>query len=168
MNDTSFIFPADKFDRLVSRSARQNGGPLQEAPRALPPKPAAFNGGGGLNSTAPDYIRFMQMILRYGRSGVRDEILTAKSVEQMSVNQIGDLGAGRLKTFLPNTSSDVDLHPGEVDKWGLGFLINTGCVSRRPLRGEPGVGRRTQHVLLDRSGARDLRRDHDAVPAVRG
>ena len=124
MKDTSFIFPADKFDRLVSRSTRQNGGPLQEAPRALPLKPAAFNGGGGLNSTAPDYIRFMQMILRYGRSGVRDEILSAKSVEMMSVNQIGDLGAGRLKTFLPNTSSDVDLHPGAVDKWGLGFLIN--------------------------------------------
>jgi methyl acetate hydrolase len=125
MNDTTFIFPADKFERLVSRSQRQDGGPLQEVPRTLPAKPAAFNGGGGLSSTAPDYIRFMQMILRYGRSGVRDEILTAKSVEMMSVNQIGDLGAGRLKSFLPNTSSDVDLHPGAVDKWGLGFLINT-------------------------------------------
>ena len=63
----------------------------------MPPKPAAFNGGGGLNSTAPDYIKFMQMILRYGRSGVREEILTAKSVEMMAVNQIGDLGAGKLK-----------------------------------------------------------------------
>jgi methyl acetate hydrolase len=125
MKDTSFIFPPDKFDRLVSRWQRQNGGPLQEVPRALPPRPAAFNGGGGLNSTAPDYVHFMQMILRYGRSGVRDEILSAKSVEMMSANQIGDLGAGRLKSFLPNTSSDVDLHPGFVDKWGLGFLINT-------------------------------------------
>jgi CubicO group peptidase (beta-lactamase class C family) len=124
MNDTTFIFPKDKFDRLVSQSRRQNGGPLQEVPRAVPPKPAAFNGGGGLTSTAPDYIRFMQMILRYGRSGVRDEILTAKSVEMMSVNQIGGLRAGILKTFQPNVSSDVDMHPGEVDKWGLGFLIN--------------------------------------------
>ncbi len=125
MNDTTFIFPADKFDRLVSQSRRQNGGPLQEVPRAVPPKPAAFNGGGGLSSTAPDYVKFMQMILRYGRSGVRDEILTAKSVEMMSVNQIGDLGAGKLKTYQPNTSSDVNLHPGAIDKWGLGFLINT-------------------------------------------
>ena len=125
MKDTSFIFPPEKFDRLVSRSARQNGGPLQEVPRALPPRPAAFNGGGGLNSTAPDYIKFMQMILRYGRSGVREEILTAKSVEMMSVNQIGGLGAGKLKTFQPNLSSDVDVHPGFIDKWGLGFLINT-------------------------------------------
>jgi len=125
MNDTSFIFPAEKFDRLVGRAQRQNGGPLQEVPRALPPKPAAFNGGGGLNSTAPDYIKFMQMILRYGRSGVREEILTAKSVEAMSMNQIGGLGAGKLKSFMPNLSSDVDVHPGFVDKWGLGFLINT-------------------------------------------
>jgi len=125
MNDTSFIFPAEKFDRLVGRAQRQNGGPLQEVPRAMPPKPAAFNGGGGLNSTAPDYIKFMQMILRYGRSGVREEILTAKSVEMMSVNQIGGLGAGKLKSFLPNISSDVDVHPGFIDKWGLGFLINT-------------------------------------------
>jgi CubicO group peptidase (beta-lactamase class C family) len=124
MSDTSFIFPPEKFDRLVGQSRRQNGGPLQGVPRAIPPRPAAFNGGGGLNSTAPDYIRFMQMILRYGRSGVRDEILTAKSVEMMSVNQIGDLRAGILKTFQPDLSSDVDLHPGEVDKWGLGFLIN--------------------------------------------
>jgi methyl acetate hydrolase len=125
MNDTTFIFPKDKFDRLVGQSRRQNGGPLQEVPRAVPPKPAAFNGGGGLTSTAPDYVKFMQMILRYGRGGVRDEILTAKSVEMMSMNQIGDLGAGKLKTFQPNTSSDVDVHPGAIDKWGLGFLINS-------------------------------------------
>lgn len=125
MNDTTFIFPADKFERLVSQSRRQDGGPLQEVPRAVPPKPAAFNGGGGLSSTAPDYIKFMQMILRYGRSGVRDEILAAKSVEMMTVNQIGGLGAGKLKSFQPNTSSDVDVHPGAIDKWGLGFLINT-------------------------------------------
>jgi len=125
MSDTSFIFPPEKFEHLVSRSQRQNGGPLQEVPRAIPPRPAAFNGGGGLNSTAPDYIRFMQMILRYGRAGVRDEILTAKSVEAMSVNQIGDLSAGKMKSFMPNTSSDVDVHPGALDKWGLGFLINT-------------------------------------------
>ena len=168
MNDTSFIFPADKFDRLVSRSQRQNGGPLQEVPRAMPPKPAAFNGGGGLNSTAPDYIQFMQMILRYGRSGVRDEILTAKSVEMMSVNQIGDLGAGRLKTFLPNTSSDVESASRSRRQMGPGFPDQHRRVSWRPIGGEPGVGGRVQHVLLDRSAARDLRRDHDAVPAVCG
>jgi len=40
------------------------------------------------------------------------------------MNQIGGLSAGKLKTFAPNVSSDVDVHPGAIDKWGLGFLIN--------------------------------------------
>jgi methyl acetate hydrolase len=124
MNDTTFILPREKFDRLVTRSQRQNGGPLQQVAKILPAPPREFNGGGGLYSTAPDYIKFTQMILQYGRAGVRDEILKAKSVEMMMTNQIGDLGAGKLKSYIPATSSDVDLHPGAVDKWGLGFLIN--------------------------------------------
>ncbi len=124
MNDTTFILPREKFDRLVSVSRRQNGGPLQESPRTMLPAPKEFNGGGGLVSTAPDYIKFMQMILRYGQAGVRDEVLKAKSVELMSINQIGDLSAGKLKSFVPNTSSDVNIHPGAIDKWGLGFLMN--------------------------------------------
>jgi methyl acetate hydrolase len=125
MNDTTFILPREKFGRLVTQSRRQNGGPLQEVPKILPAPPKEFNGGGGLYSTTSDYVKFMQMILQYGRAGVRDEILKAKSVEMMMVNQIGDLSAGKLKSYMPNTSSDVDLHPGAVDKWGLGFLINT-------------------------------------------
>jgi len=124
MNDTAFSVPSDKFERLVSRSQRQASGMLQEVPRTLPAAPREFNGGGGLYSTAPDYIKFTQMILRYGQGGVRDEILKAKSVEMMSMNQIGGLSAGKLKTFAPNVSSDVDVHPGAIDKWGLGFLIN--------------------------------------------
>jgi methyl acetate hydrolase len=124
MNDTTFILPANKFDRLVSASRRQNGGPLQEIARAMPAPPKDFNGGGGLYSTAPDYIKFTQMILRYGRAGVRDEILKAKSIEMMEMNQIGDLSAGKLKSMIPNTSSDVDVQPGAIEKWGLGFLIN--------------------------------------------
>ena len=124
MNDTAFSVPSDKFERMVSRSQRQASGMLQEVPRTLPAAPREFNGGGGLYSTAPDYIKFTQMILRYGQGGVRDEILKAKSVEMMSMNQIGGLSAGKLKTFAPNVSSDVDVHPGAIDKWGLGFLIN--------------------------------------------
>ena len=42
-------------------------GPLKENPRKLAAPPKAFNGGGGLYSTAPDYVRFMQMILRRGK-----------------------------------------------------------------------------------------------------
>ena len=81
-------------------------------------------GGGGLYCTASDYVRFMQMILGKGSlNGVR--ILKPDTVAQMSRNQIGSLSAGKLKTFRPDRSADVDMHPGAQDKWGLGFLINT-------------------------------------------
>lgn len=125
MKDTSFLMPAEKFDRLVSRYDRQPDGSLQQAPRELPAPPAAFNGGGGLYSTAGDYVKFMQMILRRGQGQGETRILRAKAVDLMASNQIGSLGAGKLKTQNPARSSDVDVHPGAVDKWGLGFLINT-------------------------------------------
>jgi methyl acetate hydrolase len=125
MKDTSFVLPAGKFDRLVSRHQRQADGSLQQEPRTPPAPPAAFNGGGGLYSTPGDYVRFMQMILRRGRGPGKQQILHSATVEMMSTNQIGELGAGRLKSFQPERSSDVDLHPGATDKWGLGFLINT-------------------------------------------
>ena len=125
MKDTSFILPAEKFDRLVSRHQRQPSGSLQQDPRTPPEPPVAFNGGGGLFSTAGDYVRFMQMILRRGLGDKNQQILRPDTVEEMSSNQIGKLTAGRLKSFQPARSSDVDLHPGAADKWGLGFLINT-------------------------------------------
>jgi methyl acetate hydrolase len=124
MKDTTYIMTAEKYDRVVSGYQKQPDGMLQENPRKLPAPPKAYSGGGGLYSTPGDYVRFMQMILNHGRAG-KDRILESKTLDTMSANQIGELGAGRLKSFLPERSADVDLHPGAVDKWGLGFLINT-------------------------------------------
>ena len=124
MKDTSFIVTADKFDRVVSSYRRQPDGSLKEDPRTLPMPPKAYNGGGGLSSTAPDYVRFMQMILRHGEGPGNTRILQAKTVEMMTTNQIGDVSAGKLKTFRPTISSDVDFHPGVTDGFTYGFLIN--------------------------------------------
>jgi methyl acetate hydrolase len=123
MKDTTFLLPAEKFDRLVSVYVRQPDGSLKENPRTMPSPPKAFNGGGGLYSTAPDYVRFMQMILNHGRAG-REQTLQAKTVEMMSSNQIGAIRAGVLKSARPATSSDVDFHPGATDKYTFGFLMN--------------------------------------------
>ena len=125
MKDTKYSVPAEKFDRLVGGYQRQADGSLKETPRTLPAPPKAFNGGGGLYSTAGDYVRFMQMILRRGRGSDQEQILQAKTVDLMASNQIGELSAGKLRSNRPNLSSDVDFHPGFTDKFGLGFLINT-------------------------------------------
>lgn len=120
MHDTSYILPASKFDRMVTGWSRENGGPLKPNTRAMPKPATSFSGGGGLYSTAADYTRFMQMILRKGRG-----ILQPKTVESMEVNQIGALTAGKMRSHNPNSSADVDIQPGFSEKWGLGFLINT-------------------------------------------
>ena len=125
MEDSSYILPAAKFERLVSNHQRGQNGDLQQEDREPPLPPKSFNGGGGLYSTASDYIRFMQMILNHGTGPNNTRILKAKTIDSMEVNQIGALTAGKMKTFRPNLSSDVDIQPGHTEKWGLGFLINT-------------------------------------------
>jgi methyl acetate hydrolase len=130
MRDTSFILAEEKFERLVGDYSRQADGSLKENPRKPPAPPKSFNGGGGLYSTAPDYVRFMQMILRRGRGDAGQQILRAKTIDMMTSNQTGELGAGRLKSFQPDRSSDVDFHPGFSDRFGFGFLINTSAYDR--------------------------------------
>ncbi len=124
MSDTGFILPPEKFDRLVSSYERQSDGSLKEDPLTQPSPPKSFNGGGGLYSTAGDYVRFMQMILRGGRCAEKQRILRAETVAMMTTNQIGALSAGKMKSARPDRSSDVDFHPGFTDGFGLGFLIN--------------------------------------------
>ena len=75
-----------------------------------------FSGGGGLTSTARDYLRFTQMFLNGGQlDGKR--LLSRKSVELMAMNHIGDISVW---TYVP---------PGAAgnlgDKFGLGFGVRS-------------------------------------------
>ena len=101
MEDTSYIFPPAKFDRLVSRHHREANGDLRQDERTLPAPPKTFNGGGGLYSTARDYVRFMQMILNHGAGPNGHRILQPKTVDSMMANQIGELTAGKMKSSNP-------------------------------------------------------------------
>ncbi len=123
MKDTSFLVPPAKFDRLVSTYRRQADGKLKEDPRTQPAPPAEFNGGGGLFSTAADYIRFTQMILRKGRGEGKDQILSPRTVDLMSANQIGSVQIERLKST--DTSLTADLYLGPINKYTYGFLLNS-------------------------------------------
>jgi CubicO group peptidase (beta-lactamase class C family) len=125
MADTSYLVPASKAERVVSEYTRQADGSLKQETRVPPKAPNGFSGGGGLYSTTGDYARFMQMIIGKGRGINQARILEAKTVESMEVNQIGSATAGKMKSFRPNISSDVDMQPGSTEKWSLGFLLNT-------------------------------------------
>ena len=91
MKDTAFYVPADKVDRFsVCYGPNLMGWlPVTDNPatsRYLK-KPSMLSGGGGLVSTAPDYLRFCQMLLNKGRlAGKR--LLRAETVEMMTKNQL--------------------------------------------------------------------------------
>ena len=87
--------PAEKFDRLVSQYDRQPDGMLKEEPRTPARRSHGLQRRRRTCSPPPaDYVKFTQMILRHGRAADGRQILQPKTVEQMSANQIGALGAG--------------------------------------------------------------------------
>jgi CubicO group peptidase (beta-lactamase class C family) len=80
-------------------------------------------GGGGLYSTAPDYLRFLQMLLHGGElDGAR--ILQRETIAEINRNQIGALNVGMLKTVTPGASNDAEFFPGAPKKWGLAYMLN--------------------------------------------
>jgi len=127
MNDTGFRLTADKRSRLAAMHARQADGSTAAIEFELPQEPEFFMGGGGLYGTGSDYLRFIRMILGGGSlDGAR--ILRRETVADMARNQIGGLEIGLMKSAQPQSSNDVNLFPGIVKKWGLGFMINAADV----------------------------------------
>jgi CubicO group peptidase (beta-lactamase class C family) len=124
MSDTGFKIGDAQRQRLVGMHARGPDGSLTPIPFELEQDPEFHMGGGGLYSTAGDYIKFTQMILNNGR-GDGIQVLKPETVAMMGQNHIGELNMTRMTSALADYSNDVDLYPDIVKKWGLSFLINT-------------------------------------------
>jgi len=123
MHDTVFAISKAQQEREASEHRRMPDGSLMAEPRERQTARRPFSGGGGIYSTASDYLTFIRMLLAGGsRGGAR--ILGADTVALMGRNQIGNLDAGRLRTTAPQLSNDVDFFPGISLKWGFGHMIN--------------------------------------------
>jgi CubicO group peptidase (beta-lactamase class C family) len=121
MRDTSFDPRPDWESRTVTVHARQADGSLVPTEAAPPPANREFYpGGGGLLSTALDYVAFLRALLT-GGSGV----LKPQTVELMAQNHMGTLNVQKLMTYNPAFSNDAEFFPGMDKKWGLTFMINT-------------------------------------------
>ena len=127
MNDTGFSLTEEQRARQASLHVRDANGKLVPQPLEKPNVPKVPSGGGGIYSTAPDYLTLLQALLN-GGSLRETSILRPETVALMSENQIGNLEAGILKTTNPALSNDVDLFPGVQLRWGLGHMINIDPV----------------------------------------
>ncbi|WP_051389910.1 serine hydrolase [Bradyrhizobium sp. Ec3.3] len=127
MNDTVVALDDKQRAREASLFVRDARGKLLVQPLEKPGGSKAFLGGGGIYSTASDYLALLQALLNGGsQRGAR--ILQPATVALMSENQIGNLEAGILKTTNPALSNDVNFFPGTHLRWGLGNMINLDPV----------------------------------------
>jgi len=127
MNDTGFTITEKQRARQASLHVREASGKLLPQPFEKLVAPTAFSGGGGIYSTAPDYLTLLQALLN-GGSFRGTSILRPESVALMSANQTGNLEIGVMRTTNPALSNDVDLFPGVRLHWGMGHMINAAPV----------------------------------------
>jgi CubicO group peptidase (beta-lactamase class C family) len=120
MVDTGFYVPEAKLSRLVDPPAGGRGGPPDSVLADVTTPTRLFSGGGGLVSTAADYLRFGQMLLNGGElDGVR--ILSPATVQRMTTNALpSDI------RFAGYISGIVGPLGGST--WGLGFAIRNDAA----------------------------------------
>jgi methyl acetate hydrolase len=122
MKDTAFVASSQQRAHEASVYRREPDGSLKPLPMEKQIARQTFSGGGGIYSTAPDYLSFLRMLLLGGAlDGVR--ILRPETVALMGQNQIGELDVGVLHTTNPALSNNVDFFPGTGRKWGFGHMI---------------------------------------------
>jgi len=119
MTETNFLPTWAQAERRASMHARGEGGALAPAPFGLPPPPHPAMGGGGAYSTARDYLKFLEAILGGGAPILKPESLALMTGCEWEGPEVG---------VLPGVNAALcagfDPFPGEVNRWGLGFLIN--------------------------------------------
>jgi len=155
MVDTGFFVPQEKLGRLVDAPT-----PERQAIWDMTKPARLFSGSGGLVSTAPDYLRFCQMLLNGGElDGVR--VLTPQAVKPMTTNalppgirffgnEIGPL-AGRTfgLGFAIRTDPVSSYTPGAIGSfawggnWGTQFWIDPAekLIAVQMIQAAPGKGR---------------------------
>lgn len=112
MVDTDFWVPPEKAHRLTTIYGRGPDGKTSARPIGqFLSKPAFLSGGGGLASTARDYLRFAQMLANRGElDGVR--ILKEETIKLMHTNQLPE-GVEQIHPLVGN--------PGNT--FGIDFAI---------------------------------------------
>lgn len=123
MADTTFEPDAAQTARRAGIHARLPDGAL--APMDAFPTPPQLHGGGGLVSTAPDYLKFLRAILSDGRGLVGPRSLALLREAQARAPAVGDLVSSN-----PGFSHDFRPMPGIEKTWTLGFLRNEADVPR--------------------------------------
>jgi len=122
MDDTAWIVPEEKLDRVVTAHRMQDGA-LVETPKPMSGAlGGAPRGDGGLFSTAADYAKFLRMLVSGGLAPDGSRLLSADTISLMGQNHIGDLRVELQPAANAARTRPFPLNAGR-DTFGLGFQI---------------------------------------------
>ncbi|MFT5609585.1 MAG: CubicO group peptidase (beta-lactamase class C family) [Arenicella sp.] len=135
MEDTFFEVPADKLSRLASDQYwDRDKNKIASVPSAKSRnfgKVSFFSGGGGLVSTAENYMRFCQMILNGGSyKGAR--LLGPRTIKFFGSDHLSDLVRAEGVGQYPS----ADLYSGQSMALGLGVVINPDAMPVMSSKGD--------------------------------
>jgi CubicO group peptidase (beta-lactamase class C family) len=139
MTDTGFRAKEADLDRLatlyVLDTETDKVSPDEETGQWGISKPDFFAGGGGLVSSAPDYLRFAEMLRRRGEYGGA-RVLGTRTVEYMTKNHLpgnADLASFGIPIF-------ADAPPEHGQGYGLGVGVTIDPVAHKRLDGAGSYG----------------------------
>ncbi len=135
MQDTFFNVPKDKLSRFAGDHAFDiNSKTIVSVPADKQrnfTSNGMFSGGGGLVSTASDYMRFSQMVLN-GGSYNGERLLGAKTVEYLSLNHL----TPSVRAEGANDYPLLALSPGQSMAFGYGVVTNPAAMPAVSSKGE--------------------------------
>ena len=133
MTSTGFYVAAAERDRIAQPQADASG----QRPAMFDPtvRPKLFSGGGGMVSTAGDYLRLCEMFLDGGKFG-GTQLLAPSTVALMTANALKP-GIGYATTALTRMG-DIAPTPAMGQGFGLGFAVRTEA-GENPLPGSVGT-----------------------------
>lgn len=138
MTDTAFEVPPSKRHRFTSAYSTDPDGTLSlfDAPDGeFATVPAFHSGGGGLVSTADDWLAFARLLLHSGTAPDGRRLLTPTSVSRMTTNHLTAEQRDRVPLFLEGQGwgygGQVDVTPS--DPWNVpgryGWVGGTGTTA---------------------------------------
>ncbi len=150
MTSTAFKITPDMRTRLAKIHQRGDDGALEpQMELEIPQEPQFDMGGGGLYSTAGDYLQFVRMILNRGKANGQ-QVLKPETVDLMSRNNMGNNRVTMLTTAAPPLTNDAEFFPGVPKSWGLSFQINEEkAPTGRPAGGLMWAGLANSYYWID-------------------
>ena len=105
-------------DRLAEVSIRGEDGKFAPFEIAPPPQPEIYGMGHALYSTAPDYMKFLRMVLNKGQLN-GNRILSEAGLDAMLADQMQGLTFQKMISVAPPLTADVELPEGTTHSFAF-------------------------------------------------